>query len=318
MCQLSKDCEGVSSDSPRKVITMSDASSFICPECHGQLLQQASGYVCVACNRVYPIRSGIHLFTPHGLGSHTMEDIRAWDDPDSGRAEHLEPWRALLTKEPLIRDFEENVLSQFSLTGQFLEVGGGMCWASYLAKNRFPDCVVYASDVAYSALLRAEQLSGLMKLQPDFHLTLDVQSCPFPDDFFDFVFGSATLHHIPDLVKGLSEVRRILKPEGRFIVMQEHALSPLFQMLVRRFNIKGPGKETEKYAMQESLLSLGQFKRAFKQAGFSDVVYSACKNPQYKHLYPKSVIAYYVALSVLPDFVTMNLLGSEIHIVARK
>lgn len=300
------------------MIETSDKPEFICPDCHSQLSQSESGHVCSTCNRIYPIKCGIHLLTPGSLCSDTLEDIRAWDDPESGRAEHSEPWKALLVKEPLIRDFEENILSKFKLTGNFLEIGGGMCWASYLVKNKFPECVVYASDVAYSALLRAEQLSNLMKLQPDFYLTTDVQSCPFPDNFFDFVFGSAILHHIPDLVKGLSEIRRILKPEGCLIVMQEHALSPLFQALIRRFDIKGPGKETEKYGMQEEMLSLRQFKRDFKHAGFSDVVYSACKNPQYKYLYPRSVLAYYVALSFLPDFISMNLLGSAIHIVARK
>ena len=247
-----------------------------------------------------------------------MEDIRAWDDPESGRVEHLNRHKALLSKEPLIRDFKETVLPKFRFTGRFLEIGGGICWASYLVKKQFPECTVYASDVAYSALIRAQELETLLTAKPDVYLTLDVQSCPFPDNFFDFVFGSAILHHLPDLDKGLTEIWRILKPDGHLIIIQEHLLSPLFQVVVKRLNIKGPGKETQKYGMQESLLSLTQFRRAFNNAGFSDVKYHACKKIKYKPSYPKSVTAYYIVLDALPDFVSLYILGSEFHIIAKK
>jgi len=258
------------------------------------------------------------MLTPPRLEDSTLEDVKAWDDPESGRVEHLDRRTALVSKEPLMRDFKETVLSKFSFKGRLLEIGGGMCWASYLVKKQFPECMVYASDVAYSALVRAQQLSKLLTAKPDVYLTLDVQSCPFPDNFFDFVFGSAILHHLPDLVTGLTEIRRMLKPNGRLIVIQEHALSPLFQVLVKRLNVKGPGKETQKYGIQESMLSLTQFKTAFKRAGFSNVQCYPCKKLEYKPSYPKSVTAYYLALTALPDFVPMYVLGSEIHIIAKK
>lgn len=294
---------------------------FACPECHGQLYTLEHEHVCKACNRAYPIKGKIHLLTPAKLHESTREDIKAWDDSESGRVEHLEPWRALLHKEPLIRDFEESVLSKFNFAGRFLEIGGGICWASYLVKHVFPECVTYASDVACSALLRAMQLSKVIGLWPDFYLTLDVQSCPFSDDYFDFVFGSAILHHIPDLARGLSEIRRILKPNGYFIAIQEHACSPLLKALIKNTSVGRLGKETEKYQIQERQVSLNEFLRAFKNAGFSRVTYCCCKNPQYKqyrYLYPRIVLAYYLSLSILPDFISLKLLGSEVHIIARK
>ena len=44
----------------------------------------------------------------------------------------------------------------------------------------------------------------------------DIQKLPFPDSRFDAVIANMMLYHVPDLQRGLSEVRRVLKPNGRF------------------------------------------------------------------------------------------------------
>ena len=44
----------------------------------------------------------------------------------------------------------------------------------------------------------------------------DIQNLSFDDDTFDVVIANAMLYHIPDLKKGISEVRRVLKNGGVF------------------------------------------------------------------------------------------------------
>lgn len=44
----------------------------------------------------------------------------------------------------------------------------------------------------------------------------DIQDLPFEDDSFDMVIANAMLYHVPDLDKGLIEVRRVLKDDGVF------------------------------------------------------------------------------------------------------
>ena len=44
----------------------------------------------------------------------------------------------------------------------------------------------------------------------------DIQDLSFADDTFDVVIANARLYHVPDLDKGLSEVRRVLKKGGVF------------------------------------------------------------------------------------------------------
>ncbi len=43
---------------------------------------------------------------------------------------------------------------------------------------------------------------------------VDLQALPFADQTYDFVFASHVLEHVPDDIKAISEIRRILKPNG--------------------------------------------------------------------------------------------------------
>lgn len=47
-------------------------------------------------------------------------------------------------------------------------------------------------------------------------LQADIQDIPFDDASFDAVIANHMLYHVPDLDKALSEVKRVLKPGGKF------------------------------------------------------------------------------------------------------
>ena len=46
--------------------------------------------------------------------------------------------------------------------------------------------------------------------------TIDIQEIPFTEGSFDIVIANMMLYHVPDLYRGLREVRRVLKEGGRF------------------------------------------------------------------------------------------------------
>jgi len=52
---------------------------------------------------------------------------------------------------------------------------------------------------------------------------LDVQNIPFADDSFDVIFANFMLYHVPDLARGLAELRRVLKPGGVLFAMTNGA-----------------------------------------------------------------------------------------------
>ena len=62
------------------------------------------------------------------------------------------------------------------------------------------------------------------RIEVDFH-HLDAEHLPFESESFDTVTCTLTLCSIPDAEHALGEVRRVLKPGGRFLFL-EHGLSP--------------------------------------------------------------------------------------------
>ena len=47
-------------------------------------------------------------------------------------------------------------------------------------------------------------------------LQSDAQAIPFRDGYFDVVIANHMLYHVPDIPRTLTEVRRVLKPTGKF------------------------------------------------------------------------------------------------------
>ena len=66
--------------------------------------------------------------------------------------------------------------------------------------------------------------------------TMDGEHLPFADELFDSIVSTWTLCSIPNVGSALSEIHRLLKPDGRFFFV-EHGLSedPAIQAWQRRF-----------------------------------------------------------------------------------
>ncbi len=69
---------------------------------------------------------------------------------------------------------------------------------------------------------------------------IDIQNIPFEDDSFDIVIANMMLYHVPDLNKGLSEVRRVLKDGGAFYcaTFGEHGIMEYLAGLLRECGVE--------------------------------------------------------------------------------
>jgi ubiquinone/menaquinone biosynthesis C-methylase UbiE len=50
----------------------------------------------------------------------------------------------------------------------------------------------------------------------------DAETLQFEDNTFDAIYSCGVLHHTPDIIKAISEVRRVLKPDGEIRIMLYH------------------------------------------------------------------------------------------------
>jgi ubiquinone/menaquinone biosynthesis C-methylase UbiE len=97
---------------------------------------------------------------------------------------------------------------------RWLEVGCGPASLWRENRERIPTRVeVVLSDFSLGMVKEA---SSTLAGQADFHfLNVDAQSIPFASQTFDGVIANHMLYHVPDLERGLQEIQRVLKPEGR-------------------------------------------------------------------------------------------------------
>lgn len=114
-----------------------------------------------------------------------------------------------------------------------LEIGCGRGVATEILLERFEAAHVHAVDLDPDMIAKARTR---LAAYPQSRLTLqvaDVTALDLPDASVDAVFEFAILHHVEDWQAGVAEIRRVLKPGGRFFFQDvtRHALDKLFYRL---------------------------------------------------------------------------------------
>jgi len=79
-----------------------------------------------------------------------------------------------------------------------------------------------ATEIAGARVVATDQSQRLVDLAAARGLptqVADIQDLPFDDDSSDAVVAMWMLYHVPDLDRGLAEVRRVLRPDGVFVAV---------------------------------------------------------------------------------------------------
>jgi ubiquinone/menaquinone biosynthesis C-methylase UbiE len=121
---------------------------------------------------------------------------------------------------PIHTEARRNLLRETG--GKVVEIGFG----TGLNLPQYPDTVekIWTADPNPGHGSRAQKRIEASAIPVD-HQRLHGERLPFDDNFFDFAVSTWTLCSINDLPQALSEIQRVLKPEGRFLFL-EHGISP--------------------------------------------------------------------------------------------
>ena len=101
-------------------------------------------------------------------------------------------------------------------TGDTLEVGAGTGRNFALYQ---PGVGLTATDVAPAMLERARRRAAGAPVPVRLERA-DVQQLPYPNGSFDTVLATCVFCSVPDPVAGLRELRRVVRPEGRVLLLE--------------------------------------------------------------------------------------------------
>ena len=102
-----------------------------------------------------------------------------------------------------------------------LDVGCGGGFTIRRLLNRSKGAQVYGIDISEESVTKARKVNAEV-LDKQVYITQgSAEQLPYSDELFDLVTAVETVYFWPNLPDCLQEVRRVLKPGGKFAIMVE-------------------------------------------------------------------------------------------------
>ncbi len=146
----------------------------------------------------------------HAILKQIYANVRAFDLPSAG------VYDALVAS--VLEGFYTRVSGEIAAAypgGKVLEVGSGPGRLAVRLARGAPGMTLTGVDISDAMVERAARRAAGAGLSERVRFEIgDVGALPLPDEEFDGVVSTLSLHHWPGPVRGLAEIHRILKPGG--------------------------------------------------------------------------------------------------------
>jgi demethylmenaquinone methyltransferase/2-methoxy-6-polyprenyl-1,4-benzoquinol methylase len=134
-------------------------------------------------------------------------------------------------------------LARLGERGRALDVGTGTGDFALALLGRSPQsATVTGVDISPGMLEIAERRASKARLAQRYErLIASVESRPFADAGFDVAMAGFVIRNVGDIPRGLREMRRVLRPGGRAVILDLHTpRNPTVRRLYRSYSFLSP------------------------------------------------------------------------------
>lgn len=309
---------------------------IICPECNRNKfrldiqnandLEIRKGIVqCGHCNKKFQIKDGIlHLLL--NPGKKIIDEQKGWarlkeavkntDELMLSLPDACGPFKEHWAGQA--RNFH-HVFSGLNLNGSeiVLDLGSGRCWSTRFFSKK--GCYSIGLDILlpkYVGLLTSDIYISNDNIYFE-RVCGDMEKLPFRDAIFDLVFISATLHHSSNISIPLQEINRVLKQNGRLVLINESVKGLLRKNITDCDEIKA--------GINEHSYSLPVYLKEIKKSGFNyDLEFWLGGNNK-KIIFINRLLENIIPLKYIDRFIwrplkhiRLLLFGDTLNLIARK
>ena len=155
------------------------------------------------------------------------------------------------------------------------------CGSGNFAKKvlNFKPKKITAVDISEEAIKKAKDKSKITLEKIEYRVE-NCENLKLNSSCFDLAYGSGILHHL-DLYKSLSELKRVLKKDGKIIFIEPMATNPVIN-LYRLLTPKARSKDEHPFKNRDILFIKNFFKNVeIKYYGFLTLIFfQFYKNPE--------------------------------------
>lgn len=197
----------------RKNININDC--LYCVYCRSKKIVFKKKYFeCVACKQKYPFINGIVRLDSQ-FSKDMQLSVKMWDKIYS---EQLKTKKYLEYCKNYKRIYLKDTKSQIEMEykknkkGVYLEIGCGQFFLGQELANQFD--LIIGIDVCFSALKIAKLMLDKKGIKNYLLIQGDILKLPLKENTIDLVYGGGVIEHFKNTEKCISELYRVLKPDG--------------------------------------------------------------------------------------------------------
>jgi SAM-dependent methyltransferase len=207
-----------------------------CPTCKGPLDRDEAGLLCPACDAIYSELDGLGDLIPPGSSALKLSERNHYSE----KIDYYLRMHAAWHGSPFYRHYHASFLDELRklpCDSLILETGCGLGHDGLeLLRSGYR---VVETDISPGQLGEARRLHEAEGFsETSAHYLADAENLPFTSGCFDGAFTVASLHHLPDPLASLQEIRRVLRPGGVFVLgtepnsWQNYTIYPLGKVLL--------------------------------------------------------------------------------------